>query len=211
MLTKRTTTARARFPLAGQLEKTVLAAGEGQLLLLCISLAVGLIGGRCLVGRLGAEMEQSALELVGGFLNGRVGNTPLQVFLTSFLSAALPLLAVFFLGFCAIGVPVLYLIPLIRGLGLGLGYGTLFHIYGWQAMATAAVHLPSAVLSTLVLVYACREAVRLSFRFWSCAGRGEGPPRHVSPAIFYTRIAIFAVAMGGTALVDTVLFWIFGI
>ena len=199
---------RRAFPAVEELAEAVRRGGK--LPLLAALFVLGMILGRGMVGILEDGVGEEALALAGGFLAQRSVQPPLQTFLMSFFSSAGQLLLLFFLGFCAIGAPILYLYPLVRGLGVGLGYGTLFYQQGWQGLGWFLLLLPNLLISTAVLLAACRQSIDLSLKFWTFTGRKEGPTARIAPSGVYSRFLFFALLLVFSAGVDALLMAVVG-
>lgn len=182
----------------------------GRLPLLAGLFVAGMVLGRGMVGILGGSTGEQALALAGGFLAQRSVQTPLQTFLVSFFSSGGQLLLLLFLGFCAIGTPLLYLYPLVRGMGVGLGYGSLFYQEGVRALGWFAVLLPNLLLSTIILLTACRLSIDLSLKFWTFTGRKEGPTARIAPSGICSRYIFFTLLLVLSSGLDALLLAIFG-
>ena len=182
----------------------------GRLPLLAVLFVAGMVLGRGMVGMLEGGMGEEALALAGGFLAQRSVQTPLQTFLMSFFSSAGQLALLFFLGFCAIGTPFLYLYPFLRGMGVGLGYGTLFYQQGWRGLGWFLLLLPNLLASTAVLLVACRLSIDLSLKFWTFTGRKEGPTARIAPSGIYSRFLFFILLLVLSAGADALLLAVFG-
>ncbi len=101
--------------------------------------------------------------LTEGFVAARCSGGFFALFFRSFSTAALLLFATFWLGLSAVSQPIIFLLPLFRGLGIGISMGYLTSQYKAQGIAFGAVLLlPYAILSTFLLLLSCREAIRLS-------------------------------------------------
>ena len=182
----------------------------GRLPLLAGILVAGMVVGRGMVGTMDGALGEQAAALAGGFLAHRSGQTALETFLASFFSSGAQLLLLFFLGFCAIGTPLLYLYPFVRGLGMGFGYGTLFYQHGWLALGWFCLLLPNLLISTVVLLQACQQSIDLSLKFWTFTGRREGPMARITPSPVYSRFVFFLLLLLLSAGVDCGLFALFG-
>ena len=126
-------------------------------------LLFGMVVG-ALVVRNASILESGSLKiLVDGFSTERASQSAWSTFLHSFV-AVLPFFGVsFLLGLCAAGVFLIPLIPFFRGLGLGATMGYLYTTHGWQGVAFCALLIiPPALLSSVALISACREALRFS-------------------------------------------------
>lgn len=148
----------------------------------------------------------------GEYFSALGERTLLQSFFTSFSSVFFYLLASYLLGFCAIGQPVLLLLPFFRGLGLGAFMGYLYVSYGFSGVGYCfLVLLPAAVIALLAILIACRESLRLSAMLFSnfVLGRGTASGRGVMKLynLKYLILCAFALA---SALISTLCIVLFG-
>ncbi|MDR3313841.1 MAG: stage II sporulation protein M [Oscillospiraceae bacterium] len=80
-----------------------------------------------------------------------------------FLADALFLLAAYLFGLCAAGLPLVLVLPVLRGLGLGAVSGWLFLQYGLTGLGYSILVLyPAAVGSMLIMLAACKESMLMS-------------------------------------------------
>jgi hypothetical protein len=69
----------------------------------------------------------------------------------------------YLLGLCAGGLPLLLLLPVIRGLGLGVVNGWLYMTYGATGVGYSVLVLyPATVVSIIVMLAACKESMLMS-------------------------------------------------
>ena len=147
----------------------------------------------------------------GEYFSALGERTLLQSFLTSFSSLFLYLLASYLLGFCAVGQPVILLLPFFRGLGLGAFMGYLYVSYGFRGVGYCLlVLLPAAVIALLGILIACRESLRLSILLFSSFVLGKGTPngRGIMKLynLKYLILCIFALASAFIGTLCTLLF-----
>lgn len=96
-------------------------------------------------------------------IDERLSMTYAQIMFNSFMSGSVFLLIPFLLGFCSISQPLLFLIPVFKGLGLGLGLSSMYFSMGIHGVAAAALTiLPSSVFMVFTMVIGIRESVVLS-------------------------------------------------
>ncbi len=80
-----------------------------------------------------------------------------------FFADVLFLLASYLFGLCAAGLPMVLALPVLRGLGLGAVSGGLFLQNGLNGLGYSILVLyPSAVISMLIMLAACKESMLMS-------------------------------------------------
>ena len=172
----------------------------------------GVFLGALVVSWLGSDAAESLTAIMGNFLQSRQQQDLPQTFLSAFSSSALLLLLLFFCGFCAISAPLIFAVPLFKGLGFGLTAGSVFAACGIDALWYVAILiLPNPLISAIVLLLACRQAFRMSRKIWIQVTAG-GAPRS-APAVamgpFLGRFLIYLILIGAGAVIESILYHIF--
>lgn len=103
------------------------------------------------------------------------------------VSCAFWLINVLF-GLCIIGIPFVTVIPVIRGLGIGLVTGYIYSIYGIKGVGYCfLIIFPGALISFIALIYAVSDSFKMSlYTLSSCVNS-------VAPKGGAEKIKIFAV------------------
>ncbi|MDR1673876.1 MAG: hypothetical protein LBR54_00270 [Oscillospiraceae bacterium] len=102
------------------------------------------------------------------FLNHGFFKSPHQqdiwtVAVNSFFNTALPLIILFLCGFCAVAQPVEFFILFYRGITLGISMSLTYATYGYKGILIGlTMVVPGAVITTVILLFAAREALRSS-------------------------------------------------
>lgn len=91
-------------------------------------------------------------------------------------------------GLCLIGIPFVTVIPVIRGLGIGLVTGYIYSIYGIKGIGYCfLIIFPGALISFIALIYAVSDSFKMSlYTLSSCVNS-------VAPKGGAEKIKIFAV------------------
>lgn len=144
------------------------------LMLLCILLLTGMFLGAVCVKHADEAMLEKIKLLTGTYISSGVSRSILDNFL-SYISAdtVFIVISVFF-GLCVIGEPILWTLPMIRGLGLGLITGFVYKTYSVQGVlySTVLIVIP-AVISSLAMAVSCKESI-LSSREIKSALKEDG-------------------------------------
>lgn len=160
-------------------------------------------GGDGVSGQLDFLVSEYTLELQNQGL--------LRSFVSSFGSVFSFVLTAYLLGFCAIGLPLILVIPFFKGLGLGAFMGYLYVTQGFQGVGYCLlILLPYTLIALLTIAIGCREAMRLSGALFRGALLGNGPP--IGPGalkLYHIKFLILCLFMLGSALVHTVCILLF--
>ena len=108
------------------------------------------------------------------------------------------LLAAFLLGLCAAGLPLLLLLPVLRGFGMGVLSGWLYVSQGFTGIGYSVLILyPSAVISALIMLSCCKESILMSGDMLMMIGRKlehteTTPMQYVSRYLRLLLLSVFA-------------------
>ena len=142
-----------------------------------------------------------------GFIKNRGEQTFIKTLLTSFYTSGLLALICFLLGFSAIAQPIEILVPLFRGIGLGTSIAYIYSCYGFKGFFIALIMImPHAVISSIAIIIAARESMRLSNLFTNKAmsSKNEGDLRS-SIKLYLLKFVILFGIIAISALIDSIL------
>ncbi|MDR1928147.1 MAG: stage II sporulation protein M [Oscillospiraceae bacterium] len=116
------------------------------------------------------------------------------------------LLAAYLLGLCAAGLPLLLLLPLLRGLGLGVVSGWLYFSEGLRGLGySILVQYPAAVISMLILLAAAKEGMLMAGdMLLTVTGKQERVESGIR--MYSLRFLVLAVLCVPAALLDALCF-----
>ena len=167
----------------------------------------GMAYGALVVGFGEEKMLDSLSFMTKGYMAGRAEQSIAVTFFHSFCSSGGFVLALFLLGFSAVSMPLVVLLPFFKGLGLGASMGYLYLTYRWSGIAFSAVLiLPTAVFSAFAVILASRESFKLSRLF--CATflpRMQGSVSFRSVKLYCARFAVLFGISLISAVVDSIL------
>ncbi|MBR6408113.1 MAG: stage II sporulation protein M [Clostridia bacterium] len=127
-----------------------------------------------------------------------------QTFFSSFASLSPYILAVFLLGFCALGTPLVPAAAALRGIGLGAMLGHMYSVHGMKGMIfSLLIIIPPAIISLSALLLSCREAMHFSSRMFSCFLSNSSRPEKIPDMKRYClKFIIFFFMIVAASLVD---------
>ncbi len=166
--------------------------------------------GTAFIGGFNGETLEKLLVLLNGYISRREGQGMRQTFLSAFFSVFWPAALLFFCGFCAISQPLIALVPFFKGLGFGLSASTMLSIYGSSSMGYLIVLLlPGTILSTLVLLFCCKESLGLSYKFLQVITPPQMPNESPSVGNYCVKYIIFTACLVGVSAFESLLFQVF--
>jgi hypothetical protein len=119
------------------------------------------------------------------------------------------LLCIFFLGFAGISAPFLPLSLLYRGYSIGSSILLIYLTYSSESILPMLLsEIPFAVLSGLILIFACREAMRMSVSIWRVTSAAGNIYTPVDYRLFVNKFIILTAALLAVSAVNTVLSYI---
>lgn len=189
---------------------TVLAISNRAILSVFILLTLGILIG-AMTSRPSADDVNAIETIAGGFISVRSQTNFISILIKSFGSLFLFIFAAFWLGNNNFGCFIIPFIPLIRGLGLGASLGYFYAFYGAMGLAYCAVLvIPSAIISTISILFASREGMRFSYIMFKRLGRRARLERMTVPFINYCKkFIIYIILIFSASLLDALLNIIF--
>ena len=107
-------------------------------------------------------------------------------------------------GLCIIGVPFVTVIPVIRGLGIGLVTGYIYSIYGIKGIGYCfLIIFPGALISFIALIYAVSDSFKMSlYTLSSCVNSGAPKGGAEKIKIFAVRQMFYLILFAVSAFTD---------
>ena len=182
------------------------------LILMTLFFLLGMILGTLTINASDSTIINRMSFLVSSYLDKRIKQPFFTTFCSSFFSVFIYMIITYFLGFCAISTPFIFFVLIFRGLGLGMSMGYLYAYYGIQGMLFCTVMiLPTAVISTVILLFASRDAQRLSVAFSSSflpSVKTSVTPQYIKK--YTVKYFAFTVIIAISSLFDSILISVFG-
>lgn len=131
--------------------------------LLFAVITAGVFLGTLLFCRSSRQLVYTSDALCHGFIKLLCPQSIAEMFVRSFSWTFILLMLMMLSGFCSISQPFSMILLFWRGSALGVSVSYMYSIYGLKGAAVSVLMiLPNAVATSLILVYAARESLRLS-------------------------------------------------
>lgn len=180
------------------------------LAVLMILLFTGVLIGSLTLSHMNEENLNNMTFITQGFFKNRAEQTLIQTFWTSFSSAGGILAICFVLGFCAISQPAELAIPVFRGIGLGTSISYLYIAYGLKGFfVTLIMILPHAVISSVAILLAVRESIRMSNVFSIYGFSEKEISDRPSISLYLLKFLILFVIIAISSFLDGILAYLF--
>ena len=186
----------------------ILGQGWQKLALLALY-GLGLLLGAKTAAGASSGWQAQLLELLRTQRMDRAGKNVLANALGYFGTDSLFMLAAFLLGLCAAGLPLLLILPVLRGLGMGVLSGWLYMSQGFTGIGYSVLILyPSAVISTLIMLSYCKESMSMSGDMLMMIG-GKLEHTENTPRQYFSKYLGLLVASVLAALTDAICYSMF--
>lgn len=134
-----------------------------KLFILAALLIVGIILGTVLAKYASQESLQIVESITKSYLDQRQNQAVYITFLSSFGVSAGIILTAFLCGFCAISQPIIFLMPVFKGLGFGLSTGVLLADFSVTTIKYFLIYLlPNMIITSFIILFACKNALDFS-------------------------------------------------
>ncbi len=151
---------------------------DKKLLLLGGLFLMGVLCGALSLGYVDGDTASILKNAVKHYIFSRPQMSSGQLFFHLMLPDTLLLFAIFLCGYCAVAAPVLLLFPFFKGLGFGFFASLILTEYQMKSVKLIIGTLfPTTLWSIFLLIFACRDAGKLSYAFYEASKR-EGTPIH---------------------------------
>ena len=123
----------------------------------------GLLLGAFAVRKNSSPLLDRLLSLFENYSVVKSGQSTAVNFSNAVFKQLILLLCTFCIGLCAVGTPLLFLVPFAYGTGIGLVSAFLYKTYMLKGIGYCALILyPSVILTVAALVFACSVGARMS-------------------------------------------------
>lgn len=171
---------------------------------------VGVTLGTFLVRYITKETLEYMLRMVNGYVHNRQEQSLLQNFTSGVFASMIFLGILFFSGFCAIAQPVIVLMPLFRGLGVGFSLASLYASQGTEAIGyVLLLMLPGTVISSLVILVCSQESMRMANALFSTMTKDRQETIPYSPRLYIARYVICVLLCIIAAFIEAVFYFAF--
>jgi len=139
-------------------EKIISMKDSWRICLLLTLFITGLIIGSFVIKNNNSLLINQIEQIVKNSVTEKSSSSFIKNFFDFLLPNTVYLILSFTFGFCAVGIPLISLLPLIKGFGMGI-----IGAYIYQAFAIKGVcyclliFFPAQIISSAVLIYACNE------------------------------------------------------
>lgn len=166
----------------------------------------GVAVGVVLLTTVDQSYKQELLDVVGGYLTHRNGQSFAATVGSACSMNILLVMLLLFCGYCSVSLPLIGFISAFKGLGYGISTAMVYSIYGIQALPyVSLLILPNALLSSLVIINSCHEATTQASGQWGRAEQSREQIKEYNFKIFRNMVILLL-----SGILEALLFLVFG-
>ena len=172
-------------------------------------LLVGLICGALTVRTSGNTILSHVWALFRNYFDVKAQQSVLYNWSNAFFKRTLLLVVIYWIGTCAFGTPVLYAVPTIHGVGIGLVSAYLYASLSLKGVGYCALLLfPGEIIFCATMLLACAAGMEMSGQLLHLLS-GKTEPEPVSMRGYTARFGIFWLLCACSAVLETALYAVF--
>lgn len=189
------------------ISQTLVSLKESWRIILLLSLFIcGLIIGSFVVKNNDSIMSNQLESIIKSGITTKNNSQFWEVFFNSITVNLVFLISAFSLGLCAIGIPFISLIPLIKGFGLGISGAYIYSNYSVKGVCYCLLILfPAQIISSALLIYACNESYYMSGDLFFSLNNSLNLKEKNPVRLYLTRFLLLALFIALSAGFDAVL------
>ena len=151
-----------------------------RILIMMLLFAAGMIIGAVSLKRADSYLSGAFSDMFSVYIRSKGSQSLGMNFINSLAVNAAFMLAVFVFGLCAVGLPLICILPIIRGVGIGMLSGYLYSNFALRGLGYCVLVIyPGLIPSIFALLLACSAGINSSYEMLlslpsAKAQRGEG-------------------------------------
>ena len=172
------------------------------ILLLCMFIS-GLIIGSFSIKNNDALMFEQLEEIIKSAIIKKESISFLNSFTDTLITNMLFLIVAFALGLCAVGIPAISLIPMIKGFSMGITGAYIYLNYSVKGVCYClTVLFPAQIIISSILIFACNESFYMSADLFSTLNNRNVLKEKNLIGKYLTRFALLSVFIIISSLID---------
>lgn len=174
-----------------------------RILIMMLLFAAGMIIGAVSLKRADSYLSGAFSDMFSVYIRSRCSQSLGMNFINSLALNAAFMLAAFVFGLCAVGLPLICILPIIRGVGIGMLSGYLYSNFALRGLGYCVLVIyPGLIPAIFALLLACSAGINSSYEMLlslssAKAQRGEG-----SIKIYCMRFLIICILIVFAAVID---------
>ena len=133
------------------------------IIILTTLIGFGIVIGSLIIAKTTSTLNNSLNALYNNFISSIKEKTFISIFCDTFVSSMIYLFLFFIMGTNAFGIPFVYFITCIKGIGNGIISGYLYSTYGLKGVGFSTLILfPYAIASGIIIIMMGDSSLKLS-------------------------------------------------
>lgn len=175
---------------------------NSRIFLLTAMFTAGLVAGAILLKSDSLITDKISI-LFDTYSSLRAEQSLFQNFCNSFAINGLFIILNIFLGFSLIGYPLLTVLPIFKGLGIGAVCGYLYSTYKFVGLGYSILMIyPGAIVSAFALIVSCNDSSEYSRNAYLKSVRGRGQYEKDETRVYLTRQLVFLGICAASSGID---------
>lgn len=176
------------------------------LIFLGIAYLIGMVIGCEFISRTAIGYEDGIFAIFTNFIEVRSSQPIQDTVIFSFLSTFYLLVFLFLLGFCAISLPLIPMVPLFKGVGYGITIAAILQSeYRSQLTTILLLIVPYAAATACIVIVGAQYAIQLSRKCYHLF-REEKADGQITVRAYCQSFVVLVVLTGLFSLMDAVLY-----
>ena len=177
--------------------------------LFCLFLC-GIIIGICVIKNCGDDVRNIIYKYLENYLSVKNQNSFFECFLGCYSILSVYVFANFLFGLCAVGTPLVCIIPIVFGFFCGSGVSCFFLKFGLKGLCYCGLVLvPCYAITAATIIMCCCESSVMSIQLFNCIKDGRFNKINLSFNDFLLKHLILCIPIAIGALISTIGFRLF--
>lgn len=135
-----------------------------RILIMMLLFAAGMIIGALSLKKADSYLSGAFSDMFSVYIRSKSSQSLGMNFINSLAVNAAFMLAVFVFGLCAVGLPLICILPIIRGVGIGMLSGYLYSNFALRGLGYCVLVIyPGLILAIFALLLACSAGINSSY------------------------------------------------
>ena len=179
--------------------------GSWRITLLTALFICGLIIGSFVIKNNNGVFSEQLNAIIEAAIANRINSDIFKSFIEVFLVNTVFLIITFSLGLCAVGIPAICFIPVIKGFSTGITGAYIYLNYSIKGVCYCLfVLFPAQILMSAILIIACNEGFYMSADIFDTLNKGSVKEKNLA-GLYLTRFALLLLLSFFTSILDVFL------
>ena len=181
-----------------------------KVLIMLILFTVGMVLGAVIIKNNNNAVISAFTDIFKTYITARKSQSIMANFLNSLSVNSIFLLSAFVLGLCAVGIPLISVLPVIKGLGMGMLSGYMYSKFALSGLGYCVLIIyPGLIMSAFALLLSCSTAVSTSYEMLLSLSSNKTIKGEGSLKFYCTKFVLIAAITILSSVLDAVVLRLF--